>query len=54
MGVSAKIGLETVAEGIESEAQYMALRDSGCQYGQGFYFAKPMDLEALMALFMIP
>lgn len=37
-----KLGLETVGEGIEDEAQYQKCRDLGVTYGQGFYIAKPM------------
>ncbi len=33
--------LSTVAEGIESLEQCGPLRDSGCQLGQGYYFARP-------------
>jgi EAL domain-containing protein (putative c-di-GMP-specific phosphodiesterase class I) len=36
--------LEVVAEGIELSGQYQALRDLGCDLGQGFYIARPMDL----------
>jgi EAL domain-containing protein (putative c-di-GMP-specific phosphodiesterase class I) len=37
--------LEVVAEGIELSGQYNALRDLGCDLGQGFYIARPMDLS---------
>jgi diguanylate cyclase (GGDEF)-like protein len=43
--------LSTVAEGIESFDQCGPLRDSGCQLGQGYYFAKPLtstDAETLL------
>jgi diguanylate cyclase (GGDEF)-like protein/PAS domain S-box-containing protein len=36
--------LEVVAEGIELSGQYKALRDLGCDLGQGFFIARPMDL----------
>jgi len=42
----------TVAEGIEDTAQLGALRRLGCDYGQGFHFARPMsaaDFEAFIA-----
>jgi diguanylate cyclase (GGDEF)-like protein/PAS domain S-box-containing protein len=37
--------LETVAEGIESEAQLDQLRDQHCELGQGFLFARPMPAD---------
>jgi EAL domain-containing protein (putative c-di-GMP-specific phosphodiesterase class I) len=36
-----------VAEGIELPEQITSLRDLGCDLGQGFLFAKPMNQEAL-------
>jgi EAL domain-containing protein (putative c-di-GMP-specific phosphodiesterase class I) len=39
------LNLQVVAEGIELSHQMQALRDLGCELGQGFYFAEPMDLE---------
>jgi EAL domain-containing protein (putative c-di-GMP-specific phosphodiesterase class I) len=38
--------LDVVAEGIEVHDQWTALRDLGCHKGQGFYFARPMDIDA--------
>jgi diguanylate cyclase (GGDEF)-like protein/PAS domain S-box-containing protein len=35
--------MSVVAEGIETLAQYDALRALGCEYGQGYYFAKPLS-----------
>ena len=40
--------LEVVAEGIEHLEQWTRLRDLGCDLGQGFYFARPMDADALV------
>ena len=37
--------LQTVAEGIEQAHQVDDLRALGCQFGQGFYFAKPLPVE---------
>ena len=39
--LSHRLGLESVAEGIETEAQWHQLRDLGCDAGQGFLFARP-------------
>jgi diguanylate cyclase (GGDEF)-like protein/PAS domain S-box-containing protein len=44
------LGLETVAEGIETTEQLAALRELGCQLGQGYYFARPLDPAAVDAL----
>jgi len=41
------LGLETVAEGIELEAQVASLLDLGCVAGQGFLFARAGSLEQL-------
>jgi diguanylate cyclase (GGDEF)-like protein len=43
------LGLVVVAEGIEQEAQLEYLRSIGCTRAQGYYFAKPLDAEALEA-----
>ncbi len=39
--------LQTVAEGIEEPQQVAGLRALGCQFGQGFYFAKPLAEEQI-------
>jgi diguanylate cyclase (GGDEF)-like protein/PAS domain S-box-containing protein len=41
------LGLEVVAEGIESPAQVAALRHLGCRTGQGFHFAPPLEAAQL-------
>ncbi|AJQ92210.1 putative bifunctional diguanylate cyclase/phosphodiesterase [Gynuella sunshinyii] len=38
-----RMGCLAVAEGIETEAQYTYLKRLGCDFGQGYYFDKPMD-----------
>ena len=39
------LGLSVVAEGIETESQYLALREMGCQYAQGYHFSRPILLD---------
>lgn len=39
-----RMNMEVVAEGIENEAAMNMLCDMGCEYGQGFYFARPMPV----------
>ena len=43
------LGLETVAEGIEHEAQVAELIELGCVAGQGFLFAAPGSLDVVSA-----
>lgn len=44
------LGMNIVAEGIETEAQRNKLTELGCHYGQGFLFAKPQPVEEALAL----
>ncbi len=44
------LDMNIVAEGIEKKHQMDALRDLGCQYGQGYYMAKPMSAEKIIEL----
>ncbi|MFN7710314.1 MAG: putative bifunctional diguanylate cyclase/phosphodiesterase [Holosporales bacterium] len=37
-----ELGLEVVAEGIETEQEYNRIRELGCDLGQGYFFARPM------------
>jgi EAL domain-containing protein (putative c-di-GMP-specific phosphodiesterase class I)/FixJ family two-component response regulator len=39
------LDIETIAEGIENTMAAIGLRELGCRYGQGYYFARPMDQE---------
>jgi EAL domain-containing protein (putative c-di-GMP-specific phosphodiesterase class I) len=47
--LSEALGLDVIAEGIETEAQLSALRSLGVQTGQGHLFAQAMDSERLVA-----
>jgi EAL domain-containing protein (putative c-di-GMP-specific phosphodiesterase class I) len=38
-------GLRVVAEGIETERQLEALRALGCDHGQGYLFARPLEAD---------
>jgi EAL domain-containing protein (putative c-di-GMP-specific phosphodiesterase class I) len=38
-----QLGLQTVAEGIETKEQYDEIRELGIDYIQGFYFSKPLS-----------
>jgi EAL domain-containing protein (putative c-di-GMP-specific phosphodiesterase class I) len=43
------LGLEAVAEGVETAAQLARLRALGCNLAQGFYLARPMPAEEAFA-----
>ena len=45
-----KLGLEVVAEGVETPAQRALLCNAGCDYGQGFACGHPMTAQALEEL----
>lgn len=40
------LGLDVVAEGVETPKQMAILRSLGCEYGQGYLFSRPMNSEA--------
>jgi EAL domain-containing protein (putative c-di-GMP-specific phosphodiesterase class I) len=48
------LGMDVVAEGIETREQYDLLRQMGCRFGQGFLFARPMTAEAVTRLLRLP
>ncbi len=47
LALARNLGLKTVAEGIETEHQFRALKELGCDGGQGFFFARPMEIDDL-------
>lgn len=42
-----KLGMNVVAEGIETRAQLKYLRTLKCDYGQGYYFSPPVTAQSL-------
>lgn len=47
IGMSKALGVETIAEGVETDEHRRVLRDLGCDAVQGFAFARPMPFDAL-------
>ncbi|MDE5557817.1 MAG: EAL domain-containing protein [Ruminococcus sp.] len=43
--------IETIAEGIENPNQEDILRKAGCDFGQGYYYGKPMPAEKIEEFF---
>lgn len=48
--MSKDLGIETVAEGVETKEQVEFLREIGCDLAQGYYYAKPMPMSDFNAL----
>ncbi|HEY1136545.1 MAG TPA: EAL domain-containing protein, partial [Xanthomonadaceae bacterium] len=44
LAMALTLGIDTIAEGIETEAQRDILLEQGCQFGQGFLFGRPQPL----------
>ena len=41
------LGLKVIAECIETKKQFEFLKDHGCDYLQGYYYSKPLDIDEL-------
>ncbi len=41
--LSHNLGIDVIAEGVETSEQMSQLQDLQCEYGQGFFFSKPID-----------
>jgi EAL domain-containing protein (putative c-di-GMP-specific phosphodiesterase class I) len=44
--MAGKLGITCLAEGIETDAQLGFLRDNGCALGQGYLYARPLEVDA--------
>ncbi|MFL6258109.1 MAG: EAL domain-containing protein [Thermoanaerobaculia bacterium] len=47
-----QLGMEVVAEGIQTEEQRIRLRTLGCEYGQGFFLSEPVPADRAEELLM--
>lgn len=50
MSLGKSLGMEVVAEGIEKSAEAEHLRNSGCEYGQGYVFSRPLSIAQAEAV----
>ena len=46
VGLAGKLGIDTLAEGVETQAQVNCLCSLGVDYLQGFYFGRPEKVDA--------
>lgn len=49
LAMAAELGIEVIAEGVETDRQSKVLRDLGCRNLQGFLFSKPMSADDTLA-----
>lgn len=49
IGLAHDLGLRVVAEGVEDEVVWQALRDWGCDVAQGFFVARPLPADVFVA-----
>jgi diguanylate cyclase (GGDEF)-like protein len=50
VALALNLGMDVVAEGVESVEQMVALQTLGCMHAQGFYFSRPIDIPACDSL----
>ncbi len=43
-----QLGITVVAEGVETQAQHELLLAAGCDYGQGYFYCRPVPAEVLL------
>lgn len=43
-----QLGFRVLAEGVETEEQVKLLKNAGCRFAQGFYYARPMPIEEFL------
>jgi len=46
VALARNLGMDVVAEGVETAEQLSQLEALGCEYVQGFYFSRPVDVAA--------
>ena len=50
MILASSLGLEVIAEGVETAEEVAELKKLGCKQGQGYFYSKPVDSQAAAAL----
>lgn len=50
--ISKSLKISTVAEGIETEGDQQMVQDLDCDYGQGYYYCRPVPVEEFNEKYM--
>ena len=50
VALASNLGMTSLAEGIETEAEWHALVERGCERGQGYYFFRPVPADEIVAI----
>jgi len=50
VALARRLGMQTVVEGVEHLAQLVALADAGCDYGQGYFYYRPLTSQQVLDL----
>ena len=48
VGIAKRLGMRSVAEGVETESDWHLLREIGCDIAQGYFIGRPMPAERLL------
>ncbi|KAF3889186.1 MULTISPECIES: putative bifunctional diguanylate cyclase/phosphodiesterase [Nostocales] len=54
IALSDSLGIQAIAEGVETSSQLQHLRTLGCAFGQGYFFSPPLNAESAMRLLQTP
>ena len=46
--IAKNLGFKIIAEGMEQQDETKLLKSLGCEYAQGYYYAKPMPMKELL------
>ena len=53
MNLTNDLGLSSLTEGVETEAQFNMLQAMGCKLFQGYYFSKPVPVDQFEKTFLV-
>ena len=54
IGMANNLGMEVIAEGVETQVQRDFLEENGCLFYQGYLFSKPVPVDQFEALLISP